>query len=994
MVLFYKKNFLINIILQKKALMQKFELHFPKDIEHKGQKIPGKSVFGFDYPLKMPDLVCELDVLKQSFPHDTELSLRIFKHLYVKYYPSHIWNSYDEIYIKTSMELINNFLDKKPGSDNQFMCLMGPSSVGKCTDPLTPVMLPDGTTKFIRDIKVGDYVLGSDYKPKKVIYTHQGRCPMYKIKQWGASDYIVNENHILSLKMTTDNKGKRCRDCEKGDILNIPIKEYITSSKTFKSIFKGWRPEGPAIFYNEYQNVEYEIPPYILGLWLGDGTSSKAHLTNMDSTIIKEWTDYIKSIGMQTKIAFQKKTKCCTYRAVGLNKRDDTFLNKLRSLNVLSNKHIPKHYLLGSIEERFKLLAGLVDTDGHIITHAKGICEYTSVNRTLIQDIRRLALSLGFKCKKEAIKRVNGKDYYRIYIVGDLSTIPTKLKHGGKGSRNYNTWSIEVEEMGLGDYCGIALEPDNSKDSNLYMHSDFTVTHNTYSGTALYNWLYLMNPTNTKIVLTSTTVESTRQRVWTDFLNRFKDVRRSCPKLLNEKLWKIADSKQNMSLRFVKSDNRCTVMATSLNNERDEAKTIDGLIGIHGVNYYAFVDEATSCSTALHGAKENLANNKICHFQLSGNPNSPHNLLGHTGRPENGYEKHDWDNVDSFRNSFGIHLYYNPLKSPAILDPDPDVRKALAKIKFPTIEKINIAKEKHGESDPFFQRFVLGRIQLTEGDSGIVSERTIELYDCLKPVEFSPYGRFIKVAGFDPSLGYSHSDDSTLVIARIGTCTDGYEKICFGCGDKESLFKLRSDSKSTLPPLYQMVIQVKDICTENYILPEHCVSDLKPLGVRDVIWREWSEKVMIIDGGSKPDKRDSKYESFSAPFNKITQCYLDLKGYMEAGLVGGLPKEIVEYLLARKFLERNGKILLEPKEEFKDRTKMNSPDTLDAIVYALTLAIQRVQFRKQTTKVENVNKKQEDTLLFYKEEEKKNTVKINRFKTSKIRKTSFGKKHF
>ncbi|UWF82784.1 MAG: Homing endonuclease [Bacteriophage sp.] len=39
-------------------------------------------------------------------------------------------------------------------------------------------------------------------------------------------------------------------------------------------------------------------------------------------------------------------------------------LNELRNLKVLNNKHIPDDYIFDSRENRLKLLAGLIDTDG------------------------------------------------------------------------------------------------------------------------------------------------------------------------------------------------------------------------------------------------------------------------------------------------------------------------------------------------------------------------------------------------------------------------------------------------------------------------------------------------------------------------------------------------------------------------------------------------------------------------------------------------------
>jgi intein/homing endonuclease len=48
------------------------------------------------------------------------------------------------------------------------------------------------------------------------------------------------------------------------------------------------------------------------------------------------------------------------------------------------NKRIPKIYKLGSIEQRFNLLQGLMDTDGSIDNEDKGRTRFTSINLPLI----------------------------------------------------------------------------------------------------------------------------------------------------------------------------------------------------------------------------------------------------------------------------------------------------------------------------------------------------------------------------------------------------------------------------------------------------------------------------------------------------------------------------------------------------------------------------------------------------------------------------------
>lgn len=74
----------------------------------------------------------------------------------------------------------------------------------KCFAPDTKVLMYDGTTKAIKDIKVGEVVMGWDKTPRKVVNSHSGYDKkMYKVHLFDDNfrryEYICNSLHILSL---------------------------------------------------------------------------------------------------------------------------------------------------------------------------------------------------------------------------------------------------------------------------------------------------------------------------------------------------------------------------------------------------------------------------------------------------------------------------------------------------------------------------------------------------------------------------------------------------------------------------------------------------------------------------------------------------------------------------------------------------------------------------------------------------------------------------
>lgn len=73
-------------------------------------------------------------------------------------------------------------------------------AAGKCFGKNTKVQLYDGSSRFIQDLMPNDLLMGDDGTPRKVINTCSGFGKLYKIEQENAEPYIVNHEHILSVK--------------------------------------------------------------------------------------------------------------------------------------------------------------------------------------------------------------------------------------------------------------------------------------------------------------------------------------------------------------------------------------------------------------------------------------------------------------------------------------------------------------------------------------------------------------------------------------------------------------------------------------------------------------------------------------------------------------------------------------------------------------------------------------------------------------------------
>ena len=352
------------------------------------------------------------------------------------------------------------------------------TGLGKCFAPGTMIRMHDGSKKPVEQIKEGDLVMGADGKSRMVVGLAHGQEEMFEVRPTNGEPYTVNRSHILSLKITNMGKSKRVTDCNGnkysgGDICNISVDDYLKCSDTFKHVAKGWRVGV------DYPERDVDIPPYILGLWLGDGTSRNTTITTSDPEVVRECAGYCRLNDMRMVVCgHQNAGKAITYslRGKGTEHGCNRLRNAIKKYNLLNNKHIPSCYLINSRKVRLELLAGLLDTDGYLVDG--NVFEIVTALKEMANGILELSRSLGFAAHNSE-KIVNGKIYYRINISGDTHLIPTRVERRKASKRKQKkdvlVTGIKVKSAGVGEYYGFELL---GKDK-LFLLSDFTVVHNT-----------------------------------------------------------------------------------------------------------------------------------------------------------------------------------------------------------------------------------------------------------------------------------------------------------------------------------------------------------------------------------------------------------------------------------------------------------------------------------------------------------------------------------
>ncbi|MFW6121183.1 MAG: hypothetical protein ACOC80_09845 [Petrotogales bacterium] len=231
-----------------------------------------------------------------------------------------------------------------------------------------PIPTPGGWKKH-GELKIGDEVFGSDGKIINVVGTSEieknGRC--YEILFSDRTSIKAGANHKWKV-------GKRSRKRIKNTKNKRKLREdfLLTTEEIYN-----WNHVANNRLTVDVSTVldlpEKKLPivPYVLGAWLGNGTSAGPEITcsDKDKQIIKEIKKYYP--------VKKRKTEMRYHIGNGISGKKGTGINpKLRELNILQNKHVPAEYLRSSFKQRLELLQGLMDTDGSI--EKRGTATYVS----------------------------------------------------------------------------------------------------------------------------------------------------------------------------------------------------------------------------------------------------------------------------------------------------------------------------------------------------------------------------------------------------------------------------------------------------------------------------------------------------------------------------------------------------------------------------------------------------------------------------------------
>lgn len=352
----------------------------------------------------------------------------------------------------------------------------GETNIGKAQPISLEIRTPDGVKKF-GDLKVGDSVFGKNGLPIKITHIHpQGIKKIYKVSFMDGRETYCCPEHLW----TVWNSPKMRYDTLSTETIKYKIENYTTYKNRLQV------PLCEPIEFN--RNVKHVIHPYVMGCLLGDGglsITNRQNFTNFDEDCLSKFkrllpdnlqlsgsrgTDITRIDRTTTKL---KNNLNLAVISLGLNnKKSDT-------------KFIPEEYMFSSIESRFELLNGLIDTDGHINTSSS--IEILLNNQHMIHQIAQLVYSLGGNAKvsnRYVLYKGERRQYFKVrirfphHLREKLELIPRKmkrlLKFGDNKRRYVHNSILSITEHSKEEAMCITVDAADS----LYLTNDYIVTHN------------------------------------------------------------------------------------------------------------------------------------------------------------------------------------------------------------------------------------------------------------------------------------------------------------------------------------------------------------------------------------------------------------------------------------------------------------------------------------------------------------------------------------
>jgi hypothetical protein len=364
-----------------------------------------------------------------------------------------------------------------------------PPEIFRCLDVSTPVLTACGTMPIDR-LQAGDAVKGTSGEWVNVVgasETHVGR-DCYRVTLNDGRSIVCDAGHLWTVR---DRRRPRpaFETLRTTDLISRGV-TYHHPSMNFDVRNFSLPPVAPL----DGPDVDLPVHPYLLGLWLGDGSRRSATIC-AESRDADHIAARMEASGATITTRAPDSAHC---ERIGFRVgRHGAFIRALRSLGIYPQmpfrkalasdfrKFVPDIYLTASLAQRLDLLRGLMDSDG-TVTAKSGRCCFVNTNTELIAGVRTLVRSLGWKTSELEAGQY-GKSHHLPRLSVDFTprpdqpcpvTLPRKAERirAARGPRDVRPTTIaSIEPVASVPVRCIKVDAPDS----LFLAGDLVPTHNT-----------------------------------------------------------------------------------------------------------------------------------------------------------------------------------------------------------------------------------------------------------------------------------------------------------------------------------------------------------------------------------------------------------------------------------------------------------------------------------------------------------------------------------
>lgn len=363
----------------------------------------------------------------------------------------------------------------------------GGTSSGKA-QPLDALVLTPGGFVQMGSLRVGNKVLTPEGKAVVIrgVYP-QGQKEVFRITfRDGRTSESCGEHLWRVWTRTSVWSSKKKRKERSVGWRVIPLREVIRRVEERRSLFGRLAVPTVAPYAIEYAPEELPIPPYTLGVLIGDGnvTGSPPVVSSADQYVLDRIMAELPGFGFKWRggVDFrQQPTRRTKISALRVS------LEELGLFGLTcERKFIPERYKRGTVAQRCALVQGLMDADGFVSKN--GGIQYATSSERLAADLQDVIWSLG-GCATVSVKQptftgTDGrKKHGRLSYVLNIShpvpnqlvSLPRKLERIKPRQRYWRLGISKIESVGYKDCQCISIDSEDG----LYVTDNYVVTHNT-----------------------------------------------------------------------------------------------------------------------------------------------------------------------------------------------------------------------------------------------------------------------------------------------------------------------------------------------------------------------------------------------------------------------------------------------------------------------------------------------------------------------------------